>query len=252
MPILNMGSGGIDTSDATAKESSILYPETAYVNGVKITGNIPLLQAQTFTPGGSDQVIPAGKYLSGAQTIKGLPTYSAQTITPGTSDIVLAQGRLLSGAQTIKGDANLIPENIKDGSVIFGIAGSAGYRVFSTTFVGNGTNSMQVINADVQSAPFSVNNQALVWFDLDVDPSSPSGFLLLASAWISKDFIGGSSDRQLMLYRITDGMQLGGDTTGSASATIVGTEGSKSMSVGVPWARFSTDGTYTVRIAYKV
>ena len=130
MPILNMGSGGIDTSDATAKESSILYPETAYVNGVKITGNIPLLQAQTITPGGSDQVIPAGKYLSGAQTIKGLPTYPAQTITPGTSDIVLAQGRLLSGAQSIKGDANLIPDNIISGKNIFGVSGSASSAKF--------------------------------------------------------------------------------------------------------------------------
>jgi hypothetical protein len=71
MPILNMGSGGIDTSDATADAGKILYPYTAYNDGEKVTGSIPSLAEQTITPGTADQIIASGQYLAGAQTIKG-------------------------------------------------------------------------------------------------------------------------------------------------------------------------------------
>jgi hypothetical protein len=93
MPILNMGSGGIDTSDATADAGKILYPYTAYKDGEKVTGSIPSLAAQSITPGTADQIIASGQYLA--------------------------------GAQTIKGDANLIAGNIVSGKTIFGVAGSA-------------------------------------------------------------------------------------------------------------------------------
>lgn len=71
MPILNMGSGGIDTSNATADAGKILYPYTAYKDGEKVTGSIPSLGAQSITPGTADQIIASGQYLAGAQTIKG-------------------------------------------------------------------------------------------------------------------------------------------------------------------------------------
>lgn len=83
---------GTDTSDATGAASDILYPKTAYVGGVKVTGSIQSLAVHTYTPGTADQIIAAGKYLG--------------------------------GDQTIKGDANLVSGNIRDGVSIFGIAGS--------------------------------------------------------------------------------------------------------------------------------
>ena len=109
---------GTDTSDATATENHILYPETAYVGGVKVKGAIQSIAAQTYTPGAENQVIAAGQYLS--------------------------------GAQTIQGDPNLVPGNIKSGVSIFGIVGSyagsaasGGSAQSATgTMAGSGSNDM--------------------------------------------------------------------------------------------------------------
>ena len=112
------GGSGTDTSDATATKSDILYPKTAYVNGVKVTGAVQSREAQTYTPGTANQVIAAGQYLS--------------------------------GAQTIQGDANLASGNIKSGVSIFGIVGSyagsaasGGSAQYATgTMAGSGSNDI--------------------------------------------------------------------------------------------------------------
>ena len=91
-----MSGGGtakfMDTSDADATAGDILNGKTGYVNGVKVSGNIQSVAAQTYTPNTSDQTIAANQYLS--------------------------------GAQTIKGDANLQSGNIRAGVTIFNVPGS--------------------------------------------------------------------------------------------------------------------------------
>ena len=82
----------MDTSDASAVAADMRNGTTAYINGVKVTGNAPEKAAQTYTPGTSDQTIAAGQHLT--------------------------------GAQTIKGDANLTAGNILSGVTIFNVSGS--------------------------------------------------------------------------------------------------------------------------------
>ena len=73
----------IDTSDATALASDILSSKTAYINGVKITGQIVSKAAETYIPATASQTITAGQYLSGTQTIAGDSNLQSQYIANG-------------------------------------------------------------------------------------------------------------------------------------------------------------------------
>lgn len=61
---------------------------------------------------------------SGAAITGTIESLNAQTITPGTTDQTINSGKYLSGNQTVKGDANLLAGNIKKDTTIFGVTGT--------------------------------------------------------------------------------------------------------------------------------
>lgn len=114
------GGGGIDTNDANATSNQILVGASAYVSGTLISGGIQTVSATSLE---NVVTVPSG-YIESAQVIEVGVSKGAETYTPGSAAQIISAGTYLGGSQTILGDANLVGENIKAGTSIFGVSGS--------------------------------------------------------------------------------------------------------------------------------
>ena len=115
---------GSDVSGVTAAASDVRSGKKFVdSSGAVVTGTVTARTASNVTSSNNVVIIPAGIYDSQVSKTVGTAK-SAATYTPGTSDQTIPAGRYLTGAQTIKGDANLVASNIKSGTSIFGITGN--------------------------------------------------------------------------------------------------------------------------------
>ena len=122
--------GGVDTSDATASSYVILEGYTAYVDGNKVVGSIPI--ASQAAVENNVVTIPYGMVKS-EYTISVGTMVPATTYIPGTADQTIDKDIYTTGVQTIKGDVNLIADNIRKGVEIFGISGKFAGDIIKTT-----------------------------------------------------------------------------------------------------------------------
>ena len=118
------------SSDLTASGATVTVPVGYYASSASKSVSTTTQATPSISVSSSGLITAtatqsAGYVSSGTKSAtQQLTTKSAATITPGTADQTIASGTYITGTQTIKGDSNLIADNIKSGTSIFGVTGT--------------------------------------------------------------------------------------------------------------------------------
>lgn len=82
---------GLDTSDATATSSDILQGKTAYAQGLKVTGTIPIKSQSDLAVNGPTVVVPTGYYASQSSKTVATTTQASPNITISNNGLITAE-----------------------------------------------------------------------------------------------------------------------------------------------------------------
>ena len=200
---------GTFTSDGTAGAGDILSGKVGYVNGNKVTGNIPSTGATTYNASTSDQTITSGRYLSGAQTIRRVTTsnISAGNIKKGVTIQVGDSG----SATRIANVTGTCPQCTIMGSdcVPFMFARGIGWTGWENR--SNPSSSYAAQRADgycsiytytsSSSWSFVVPTNITLTFYKQSDTNNTSTLTLNAGTWYTLKGANSSSSYQLAIYQ---------------------------------------------------